>query len=117
VAVPHAGEVISLPVTKRGTCGNGGEQNRRVLHLAQNFGAEKIPIRTGFRESLERYRTFRGCVSEILAKHWADFIFIAVDTVPEQIADHRTKEEPPKIERAIESIQPEGFDGEASLVE
>ncbi len=34
-------------MTKRGTRGNGREQDRRVLHLAQNFGAEKIPIHGG----------------------------------------------------------------------
>jgi hypothetical protein len=45
--------VISLAVTKRGTGGNRGEQNGHVSHLAQNIGTEKIPIRAGFRESIE----------------------------------------------------------------
>src|SRR5713226_2132568 len=43
--------------------------------------------------------------------------FVAGDAVPEQIADHRAKEKPPEIKRAIESIQPKRFDGEASLAE
>jgi hypothetical protein len=45
--------VISLAVTKRGTRGNRREQHGRVLHLAQNIGAEKIPIRAGFGELIE----------------------------------------------------------------
>jgi len=53
VAVARPGMVISLAVTKGGTDGHRGEQNRSVSHLAQNFGAEKIPIRAGFRELIE----------------------------------------------------------------
>src|SRR5260370_41494108 len=53
VAVARAGEIISLAVMKRGTRGNEREQNRRVLHLAQNLGAEKIPVRPGLHEFIE----------------------------------------------------------------
>ena len=117
VAVAGPAMVISLAVTKRGAGGNRGEQHGRVLHLAQNIGTEKIPIRAGFGELIQCNWMSRGRVSEILAKHRADFIFVAGDTVPEQIADYRAKEKPPQIERAIEAIQMEGFDGEAALGE
>src|SRR5204862_4401602 len=44
VAVTRAGEVVSLAVAEGGACGNRGEQDGRVLHLAKNLGTEKIPI-------------------------------------------------------------------------
>src|SRR5256886_6756129 len=85
-------------------CGNRGMQNGRVLHLAEDFGAEKIPIRAGFHELLERHWISGGCESEILAQHRADLIFLAGDAVTEQMTDHGAKEKPPQIERAIETI-------------
>src|SRR5207245_5663609 len=55
VAVTRAGEVVSLAVAEGGACGNRGEQDGRVLHLAEDFGAKKIPIRAGLHELLERH--------------------------------------------------------------
>src|SRR5712664_1965681 len=117
VTVARAGEIISLTMKKRGTRGNRREQDRRVVHLAQNLGAEKIPIRAGVREFIECNRISRGRAGEILAQNWAGFILMAREAVLEQIADHWAKEKPPKIECAIESIQTEGFDVETSLDE
>ena len=104
VAVARAGKVISLAVTKRGTVGNWQEQDGCVPHLAQNIGAEKIPILAGFGELIECDRISGGRVSEILAKHRADLTFTAGDALAKQVTDHRAKEKPPQIKRAIESM-------------
>src|SRR5712692_4944146 len=117
VAVSRAGEIVSLAVKKRGTCGNRGEQNGRVLHLAQNLGAEEIAVGAGLRELIERNWISKGCKRKILAQHRADLIFVAGDAVAEQIADHRAEEKPPQVECAIESFNPEGFNSEATLGE
>src|SRR5712692_5246196 len=71
VAVSRAGEIVSLAVKKRGTCGNRGEQNGRVLHLAQNLGAEEIAVGAGLRELIERNWISKGCKRKILAQHRA----------------------------------------------
>src|SRR5258708_3130789 len=53
VAVAGTGMIVSLAVAERGSCGNRGGQNPCVLHLAQDFGAEKIAIRAGFHELIK----------------------------------------------------------------
>src|SRR5260370_42033416 len=99
-------------MTKRGTPGNWRKQNRRVLHLPENLGPEKIPLRASLHELLGRNRTFGICAREILAQHRTDLIFMAGDTVPEEIANHRAEEKPPQIERAVEALEGEAFEGE-----
>ena len=106
-----------MTVAKSGTGGNRGEQNRRVLHLAKNVGAEKITLGAGFRELIECDWISRSRARKILAQHRADLILVAGDAVLDQVTDDRAKEEPPEIESTVEAVQPEGFDREASLAE
>src|SRR6266851_4129857 len=89
IAVSDAGPIVSFTMTKRGTRGNRRKKNRRVLHLAQNLGAEKIAIRAGFRELFECDWSFGICVREVFAEHRADLVFMSSDALANQIANHR----------------------------
>jgi hypothetical protein len=82
-------------VPKRRARGNRRKQNRRVLHLAQDFGAEEISFRARLHELLEGNRISGIGVGKIFAQHRADLIFVPGNAVPKQIADYRAKEEPP----------------------
>ena len=104
-------------MTEGRACGNRGEQNARVLHLAENFGAEKIALRAGFHEFFEGDWISGSCECKVFAQHRADLIFLARDAVLNQITDYRPKEKPPQIECAIEAMQAEGFDGEPAVAQ
>ena len=117
VAVSRAGKIISLAMAECRARGNWGEQNRRVVHLAKNFGAEKIAVGAGFCELVEGDRISRGCAGEIFAQHRADLIFVASDTALDQVSDHRAKEKPPPFESAIKTAKSKWFEGEAAIGE
>src|SRR5260370_40064622 len=95
IAVSDAGPIVSFTMTKRGARGNRREKNRRVLHLAKNFGAEKIAIGAGFHEVFECYWSFGIRVREVFAQDGADFVFMASDALANQIANHPAEEKPP----------------------
>ena len=103
IAMVRAGMPGAFAVAESGSGRNGRKQNRDVLHLAENLGADKIAPRACVQDLVERWRSFQFGDRKIFAQHRADLIFVAVDRWTKQMRDQRTEEEPPQIDRAIET--------------
>src|SRR5260370_35839450 len=84
IAISDAGPIVSFTMTKRGIRGNRRKKNRRVVHLAQNVGAEKIAIRAGIHKLAERNRTSVGCAGAIFPQEGADLGLRASDSLSDE---------------------------------
>ena len=108
--VAGAGFVVASTVEKRGAGRNRRKQNRRVMHLAKNFGAEKVALGTGFEELFESEGFGRTGDGKIFAQDGTDLGFVAVDAIANHVAYDGAEENPPELERAVEAGKTEGLD-------
>ena len=117
IAIAGAGPVVSFAVAKRRGGGNRREKDSNVVHLAEDFFAEKIAFGTGLDELIEREGIGRSGVREIFAQHRTELCFVAGEIGVEQVRDDGAKEEPPEFEGAIEAAQFEWLDAKAASAE
>ena len=117
VEISRAGAVVSRAMEERGAGGDGREEDRDLLHLAQDFCAQEIALGAGLDEGIERDGFARYCVGKIFAQHWADLIFLAREDFAKEMANHGAEEEPPEFESAIEAVEAKGFKSESLIGE
>ena len=112
VEISRAGAVVSRAMEERGAGGDGREEDRDLLHLAQDFCAQEIALGAGLDEGIERDGFARYCVGKIFAQHWADLIFLAREDFAKEMANHGAEEEPPEFDSAVEAIERKRFESE-----
>jgi len=117
VIVRIAGAIIARAMLEGRHRGNRREKDRHLAHLPEQIGAHQVAFRARSHKRFQCDRGFRRCSCKILSQHRAQRVFLALRAVTNQIADHRSKEEPPQLQRAIESLQLHRLDMEALLRE
>src|ERR1700730_478322 len=105
IAVLLSGAPVALAMSEGGGQRNGRAQDRYVLHLVEDVGAEHVALRARLQELLERHGTRRLGRRQVFTQHGTHLIFIAAEGRTEQMGDGRPEEEPPEIDGAVETLQ------------
>ena len=112
VPITRCGAVVSFAVEESGARRDRREQDRDLLHLAQDSCAQKVALGAGFDERIERDRAAGCCVREVFAQHRADLVGLADDGFGKEVANYGAEEEPPEFDSAVEAIEGKRFESE-----
>src|ERR671924_1432105 len=118
VAIAGAGVVASFAVAEGGRGRNGRQKDGDIVHLAEDFLAEKVALGAGLDELIEREWIARGGDGKIFAQHGAqlgaELGFVVSEIRVEQTGDYRAEEKPPEFESAIEPNEFDWFNKEGA---
>src|SRR5208337_2056647 len=117
VIVRIAGAIIARAMFEGRRRGNRREKDRHIAQLPEQLGAYQVAFRARSHERFQSDRGFLCRKREKLLQQRAQQIFLTLRAVTNQIADHRSKKEPPQFQRAAESLQLHQLDMEALLRE